>query len=414
MTGLTTISKLIPPPKPNGSPKSESDSYSNDFDSVFGNPERDPSSALYVGPKLDDTSDTNLDARTIEANPDAAAAAKVADPIVAAKDSVSADATAAKDAVAADDVNVSGGVDVVAEAIAAGDKAAPAAPVAEAKPAVEVPAVAEAVVPAVTPTAKTYAPDQQFEFAEGVVATRADVLKMANDFGTLQAEVETKYRPLEQRATMLENAATTYYDTFQMDAATAAKQWGPLVKEIQSDPEFGQYLEEAIGYFRTVVRGENPLPKAAAAPAPAALPPEVQKRMEYTNSRVAEIDRREAIETLNAQVATATAQYPQLANPALQRTIAQLAYNGNQASGGRYSYVDAVRDNAELIRGYAVAAVAQAIPTPPAPPAQEVPALNGSGGASPNGARRPAPQYDGESDSVDDWIKNRAAYGYAS
>ncbi len=196
------------------------------------------------------------------------------------------------------------------------------------------------------------------------------------------------------------NEATSFRQIFRMDAAQAESVWKPIVDKVVATPALGQYLEDCIAHFDAnhgkaaagAEGGDQPYADPEARSRVAALEKQLQAERTQNVQR--------AIATEQAAI---TAKYPALSDPNLMQMVMQRAYHGAQNRPG-YTLTTAADELASYLQRFAAPVTATA--------PVEVPALNGSGGTSPAGARRATPppkRFSNPDEAVDDWINGGAA-----
>ncbi|GAC1496118.1 MAG: hypothetical protein NVS1B2_15870 [Vulcanimicrobiaceae bacterium] len=221
----------------------------------------------------------------------------------------------------------------------------------------------------------SYAPEEKFALAEGVEWTREQVV--------------TALRDANAKAPMFEEAQG-FQKLFGGDLKAATENWAPILQRLNTEPNLTAFLDAALGdpqrlayleacsaHYDTEVAP----PVAARAPAtdPAMAREFAQMRAELNSMRD---DRQAAL--FQTHMSQATAKYPMLASNAALRNDLIETTRGLRALDPNKTILDALALKASI---YDALSIAHNAPRDPEPALVAPPALLGSPGAAPNGAR---------------------------
>lgn len=283
---------------------------------------------------------------------------------------------------------------------------APQATAPDAAPTVATP---DAAQPATAPQPKTLASDEKIALSDGVEWTRSQIVEA-----------------LKERHTQapLAKEGDSFRKLFGMPFEEAQKAWGPVLQRLAtepsttafldgylSDPTKAAYLEKCASHYDQQV-------SASAAPvapqAPVAKDPELAREVAELRSWREGEEKKAAQNRLNSEWAQVTQKYPFLAQDAHKQLRDDLILTAQAlfAQDNSKGLLDALELKRPMYEAMQIARSSQPAPAPtPAPePVAAQPAILGSPGASPNGARPAAstrPKTFGSlDDAVDDWASN--------
>lgn len=325
--------------------------------------------------------------------------------VVAKRDDAAPADASLDEAVAADDVTAA---PVVAEKAKPSEKiTAPAEPVA-AEPIAAKPA--EPVVAAVTAATPTYAPDEVVQIAADRSMTRDQLTKTLDFTNVAMTE------------------ANTFRDIFGITADQAKAVWKPVIDGIRQDPSRAEffdkmaeivadpgaraYVEKAVKFFEEARKNGDPeaQPRQPVVAKPAE--PYKDPRVDAMLAQQQRAQMEAASIAIGAEKRSMLEKWPQLADERLMRTVAIEALNRINGDPQRgvapdptYTLTRAAQDMVSYIDRFGTpAAPVAAVAAAPV----KVPALNGSGGASPTGSRRAdtAPKtYANPDAALDAWVE---------